>query len=107
VASEEDIIEFEDGILLYDPQKSSFNEADFLAVIPYEGKKGSRKALLDGLVDYMKEILSEGESDLLDFLNDDAEDAVFELRFDEQAWLEKVAKYQTKDGDTMIPYPSY
>ncbi|WP_430610294.1 DUF3013 family protein [Enterococcus sp. DIV0876] len=107
VASEEEIIEFEDGILLYDPKKSTFDEADFLAVIPYEGKKGIKKALLDGLVDYLNEILSEGESDLLDFLNDDAEDALFELKFDEHAWIEKVTKYQTKDGDTLIPYPSY
>ncbi|OTN77743.1 hypothetical protein A5886_002844 [Enterococcus sp. 8G7_MSG3316] len=107
VASDEDIIEFEDGILLVDANKSTYEEEDFLAVIPYEGKKGIKKALLDGLVDYIKEILIEGESDLLDFLNDDAEDAVFELTFDEQEWLETVAKYQTKDGDTMIPYPSY
>ena len=31
VVSEEDVIEFEDGILLFNPQKSNFDEADYLA----------------------------------------------------------------------------
>lgn len=31
VESEEEIIEFEDGILLFNPAKSKFNEADYLA----------------------------------------------------------------------------
>ncbi len=107
VASEEAIIEFEDGILLYDPQKSTFDEEDYLATIPYAGKKGVRKALLDGLVDYIQEILEEGQSDLLDFLNDDSEEAIFELRFNEEEFVEKMTNYQAGAGETMIPYPSY
>jgi hypothetical protein len=35
--SEEEIIEFEDAILLVDPEKSTYDSEDFLAVIPYEG----------------------------------------------------------------------
>jgi hypothetical protein len=107
VASEEEIIEFEDGILLVNPQKSSFSEEDFLAVIPYEGKKGMQKALLDALVDYIKEILTEGESDLLDFLNDDSDEAVFELNFEKDRLFEQMNVYQEKDGNEYIPYPSY
>ncbi len=107
VASEEEIIEFEDGILLFDPQKSSFAEEDFLAVIPYAGKKGIQKALLDALVDYIKEILTEGESDLLDFLNDESEEAVFELVFDQDQLLDRMNTYQESDGESYIPYPSY
>ena len=38
VASEEEIIEFEDAILLVDPEKSTYDSEDFLAVIPYEEK---------------------------------------------------------------------
>lgn len=107
VASEEEIIEFEDGILLFDPQKSSFAEEDFLVVIPYAGKKGIQKALLDALVDYIKEILTEGESDLLDFLNDESEEAVFELVFDQDQLLDRMNTYQESDGESYIPYPSY
>lgn len=107
VASEEAIIEFEDGILLFDPQKSSFAEEDFLTVIPYAGKKGIPKALLDALVDYIKEILTEGESDLLDFLNDESDEAIFELTFDQDQLLDRMNTYQERDGETYIPYPSY
>ncbi len=54
VASEEEIIEFEDGILLFDPQKSSFAEEDFWQSFPLRRQKGIQKALLDALVDYIK-----------------------------------------------------
>ncbi len=40
IVSQEPIIEFEDGVLLFNPQKSVFDERNYLAVIPYEGKKG-------------------------------------------------------------------
>ena len=106
VASEEEIIEFEDGILLFDPQKSSFAEEDFLAVIPYAGKKES-KSVAGCFVDYIKEILTEGESDLLDFLNDESEEAVFELVFDQDQLLDRMNTYQESDGESYIPYPSY
>ena len=39
IVSQEPIIEFEDGVLLFNPQKSVFDERNYLAVIPYEGKK--------------------------------------------------------------------
>lgn len=63
--------------------------------------------MLDGLVDYIQEILEEGQSDLLDFLNDDSEEAIFELRFNEEEFVEKMTNYQAGAGETMIPYPSY
>lgn len=100
VASDE-VIEFEDGILLYDPKKSSFASADFLATIPYEGKKGMSQNKLKAIVDYLLEVLDEGQSDLLDFLTSDAE--VFELVWDEAAF-----KAHEKSGDSpYLPYPSY
>lgn len=43
VRSEEEIIEFEDAILLYDDQKAVFDEDDYLAVIPFAGKKACNK----------------------------------------------------------------
>lgn len=106
VASAEEIIEFEDGILLFDPAKSKFDAEDYLATLSYEGKKGAKRALLDGLVDYLKDILDEGQSDLLDFLADETAE-VFELHFDNDVLLGRVTAYEGTDGSQMIPYPSY
>ena len=68
VASEEEIIEFEDAIVLVDPTKSDYDTENYLAVIPYEGKKGMKKNELTAVVDYLKDVIEEGQSDLLDFL---------------------------------------
>jgi Protein of unknown function (DUF3013). len=103
VSTEEEIIEFEDGILLFNPEKSSFDEEDYLAVLPFEGKKGMQQAQLDGLVDYLNDILDQGQSDLLDFLDDEEAD-VFELHFSEEAYAAAVAKYTST---AYIAYPSY
>jgi hypothetical protein len=106
IISEEEIIEFEDGILLYDPKKSTINEEDYLAVIPYEGKKGLSKAQIDGIVDYLQEVLDEGQSDLLDFLDETNEEAVFELHWDEQKLAQLTEKYQ-RQANEYLPYPAY
>lgn len=102
VESEEEIIEFEDGILLYNPKKSTFSEEDYLAMIPFEGK-GIAKNVLDGLIDYLQDILDQGQSDLLDFLTDE-EAELFELQFSEDELAEAIAKYEEKG---YLPYPSY
>lgn len=104
--SEEEIIEFEDGILFYNPDKSSLAEEEFLAIIPYEGKKGIKQSVLDGFVDYLNDVLTEGQSDLLDFLTDE-EQEVFELKWSQEAFEAIVQKYQKAEGDTYIAYPSY
>ncbi|WP_207871620.1 hypothetical protein DOK78_000010 [Enterococcus sp. DIV2402] len=104
VESEEEIIEFEDGILFYNPQKSRFDEEDYLAIIPYEGKKGIQQAVIDGLVDYLQEVLDQGQSDLLDFLSEENEDEFFELQFSEEALDQAIEKYEEKG---YLPYPSY
>ena len=105
--SEEEIIEFEDGILFYNPQKQEVDAEDYLAVIPYEGKKGMKKSILDGFVSYLHEVLIEGQSDLLDFLTDENQE-VFELKWSDEAFQQSVKKYEEKDSNTIyIAYPSY
>lgn len=104
--SEEEIIEFEDGILFYNPEKSTIDEEDYLAVIPYEGKKGIKKAVLDGFVAYLNEVLIEGQSDLLDFLTDE-EQEFFELKWSDEAFKAAVERYTKADSDQYIAYPSY
>ncbi|MBP2099413.1 DUF3013 family protein [Enterococcus rivorum] len=105
--SEEEIIEFEDGILFYNPQKQEVDAEEYLAVIPYEGKKGMKKSILDGFVSYLHEVLIEGQSDLLDFLTDENQE-VFELKWSDEAFQQSVKKYEEKDSNTIyIAYPSY
>lgn len=105
--SEEEIIEFEDAILFYNPQKQEVDAEDYLAVIPYEGKKGIKKSILDGFVSYLLEVLIEGQSDLLDFLTDENQE-VFELKWSDDAFQQSVKKYEEKDSNTIyIAYPSY
>ncbi|MHC5374044.1 DUF3013 family protein [Enterococcus sp. LJL120] len=104
VVSEEEVIEFEDGILLFNPEKSRYQAEDYLKAFPYEGKKGLSIAFLNGLVDYLQIILDEGQGELLDFLAGEAE--VFELHWNEQAFSEEVEKY-AKELATFLPYPSY
>ncbi|MGO3608697.1 MAG: DUF3013 family protein [Enterococcus sp.] len=103
VASEEEIIEFEDAILLVDPDKSKYDAEDYLAVIPYEGKKGMKKNELTAVVDYLKDVIDDGQSDLLDFLADDSDEAVFEMN-----WDDAVFKASIKPSDSSyLSYPSY
>ena len=104
IESEEEVIEFEDGILLYDPKKSQFDPDDYLATLAFEGKKGMKAEQLAGLVDYLKEVLDDGQSDLLDFLDLDNEEAVFELHFDQKRLEEYILK---NANPRYIPYPSY
>lgn len=107
VTSEEEVIEFEDGILLVDPKKSKYDPKDYLAVYPYEGKKGLRQGELDALVSYLQEVLDEGMSDLLDFLNSpDEGDEIFELKWDREVFRELVAA-KIKKAQDYLPYPSY
>ena len=75
-----------------------------MAVIPTQAKRNP-KALLDALVDYIKRD-SDGreKSDLLDFLNDESEEAVFELVFDQDQLLDRMNTYQESDGESYIPY---
>lgn len=103
VLSEEEVIMFEDGILFYDPQKSKFDEEDYLAAIPFNGKKGLEKAILDATIVYLKEVLDQGQDELLDFLADDAQE-VFELKWDSEYFARLAAD---KIGGEKLPYPSY
>jgi hypothetical protein len=106
-SSTEEIIEFEDGVLFYNSEKSQFNNEDFLATIPYEGKKGLRKSVANGFVAYLKDVLDEGQGALLDFLADE-QAAVFELNWSATAFNSAVEQaVQKLDQDEYLPYPSY
>lgn len=101
--TEEEVIEFEDSLLLYDPSKSTPPAEDYLATIPFEGKKGLPKQTIIAMATYLNEVLTEGESDLMDFLADD-EAEVFELNWQEDAFEKVLAATKTTD---YVAYPKY
>lgn len=106
ITSEEEIIEFEDSILFYNSAKYQPNENDYLALIPYEGKKGIKQSILDGFVSYLNEVLTKGQSDLLDFLSDEQAE-IFELEWFQEQFEREIKKYQKETSDHYIAYPSY
>ena len=79
-----DVITFEDAIVL-NAGKAKISEDEYLAVLPFDRKQGLTKKQIEQLVEQILMTLDNGQSDLLDFINDDLE--VFELHF-ENPWTE-------------------
>lgn len=104
VQSEEEVIEFEDSLIIYDPSKGSETDEEYLAAIPYEGKKGLPKATIMTIAKYLGQVMTEGESDLIDFLNNEDQE-VFELKWDQAAY-EKMLSEATGPTD-YVAYPKY
>lgn len=103
VQTEEEYIEFEDSILFYEEGKSEPNPEDYLAVFPYDRKKGIAKGEIDAVANYLADVLVDGQDDLLDFLNDESIET-FGLVWDE----ETLQTYKDKYTDsTTVPYPKF
>ncbi|MBL1228098.1 DUF3013 family protein [Enterococcus sp. BWB1-3] len=107
ISSQEEIIEFEDGILFFNTEKGKQepNPEDFLAVIPFDGKKGISKAVIDSVLVYLNDVLTDGLDDLLEFLNNPDKE-FFELIWDEEEY-KNVLKQAGTDLEIYLPYPSY
>ena len=104
VETTKDIISFVDEILLYDANKpASFEEDDYLACLPFEGKAGWTKQTALGFLTYLQEVLDNGQADLLDFLNDDAA-TIFELKFDADKLAQAIA---SQSGSEKLSYPKF
>ncbi len=65
------------------------------------------KSVADSLVEYLNEVLAQGQSDLLDFLDEDDDEAVFQLHWDNQKLAELVEAKQQNETENYSPYPSY
>ena len=75
IESVEPIITFSDVILLYDRTKSfDFNVDNYLITLGFDGKNGWTKGQADAFLNVLQDTLDNGESDLLDFVNDDSID---------------------------------
>jgi hypothetical protein len=107
VLSEEEVIEFEDGLIFYNSQKTKQkpDPQEYLAVIPFDGKKGIQQAVIDGALTYLNEVLINGQDELLDFLTD-PEKETFELVWETERF-DKAVEQAEAAKNVYLPYPSY
>ena len=103
VQSEEEVIEFEDSLVLYADDKQEPDELDYLAVIPFDRKKGMTKGEIEALASYLSDVLVNGQDDLLDFLMDETIET-FELVWNEEEFAEMKKTYQ---DTALVAYPKY
>lgn len=105
VNSSEEVIEFEDSLLLVDGTRGPVtDDENYLTVLAYDGKKGLPKRTIIALAKYLRDVLTEGHSDLIDFLGDE-EASIFELNWQDEVFEEALAN-ATGPAD-YVPYPKY
>lgn len=107
VETEEDIIEFEDSLLLY-PQGKTLSEADeYLVALPYAGKKGLSKAEAEAIASELKAVLDQGTTALNQFLADETI-STFELVWNQARYQEVLKTREAmKHGSERVLYPRY
>lgn len=101
-------IDFQDQILFYDEKRLdpvAFAD-DYLALIPFAGKRGLARQTIDGLFAYLPNLLADGLSDLTDFLNDDTV-TTFGLKWQPAIFEQQVAKQGTVTSTDYLGYPRY
>lgn len=104
IVSEEEVIEFQDSLLFYMADKpTSFDADEYLAVFPFEKKKGLSEAFIVTFSDYLDEVTTQGMDNLLAFLEDETQD-VFELVWETATFEQRLAQ---AEATVMYPYPSY
>lgn len=100
--TQEDIV-FEDYVIFYNPEKSSFDKDDYLVAIPYEPKKGLSREFLAYFAQFLNDVATEGLSDLMDFLEDDSK-IDFGLDWNQELFQEGQAGLEEKE---FFAYPRY
>ncbi|MGX6980012.1 DUF3013 family protein [Vagococcus elongatus] len=109
VQSEEEVIEFEDALLLYPQGDQGVEEdrEDYLTMLPYEGKKGMTQGEIEGIAGYLFQVLELGEEELMDFLQDETKES-FELHWDPKKFQSLVDTHmKRKNGQMYYSYPRY
>lgn len=102
-------VSYDDAVLFYDKTRIDGDEyADnYLAIIPFAGKKGIDQATVDGFFAYFQELLDDGESDLLDFVDGTSKQDNFAMEFDEDAFKRAVAQQPAAKQAVYFGYPKY
>lgn len=107
--AEDGSVSYEDAVLFYDKTRMDGNEyADqYLKVIPFNGKKGIDQATVDAFFDTFQQVLDDGESDMLDFVDGTSEDDNFQVQFNDEAYAEALAAQPAAKAAQFYPYPKY
>ncbi len=101
VESDENIV-YEDAIIFYNSAKSSFDENDYLAAIPYTDKGLSRE-FLTYFAQFLQESADQGLDDLMDFLADESAEE-FSVKWDKEAFESGLSGLSETD---FYKYPRY
>ncbi|MDR2832794.1 MAG: DUF3013 family protein [Streptococcaceae bacterium] len=71
IVSKEGVIEFEDSAIFYGKSKeTSIKQEDYLVTIPFDEKIGLEKGVVDAFANSLKDMMDEGQSDLLQFIEE-------------------------------------
>lgn len=104
----ENMIQFEDAICFYSFEKSKIILDDYLAAIPFDFKQGIEKGTIDAFVKMLRIVVTEGQSDLLDFATDSAIET-FEMEWNQVNFhqtiqtLKETNRYNTE----RVLYPKF
>ena len=102
VESDDNLL-YEDAVLFYNPEKTEFNEEDYLATIPYDDQGFSRE-FLEFFSRFLQDTVDQGLSDLMDFLESDSEDEDFSIQWD---WDKFDAGDEALQETEFYKYPRY
>ncbi len=102
-------VSYDDAVLFFDKTRLKGEDYvdNYLAVIPFAGKKGIDQATVDGFFDYFQQVLDDGESDLLDFVDGTGEDDEFEVTFDQAQLDATISEQPAAKADVFYAYPKY
>ncbi|MGX7023988.1 DUF3013 family protein [Vagococcus hydrophili] len=103
IVSEEEVIEFEDTVLFYTNPQDEIDKEEYLTTILFDRKKGLSKEWIRVFAKHLNDCLTEGQSDLLDFLSDESQE-VFELNWNEEEFSKQTVAI---NNNTWVSYPKY
>ena len=106
--NEPNLIQFEDSICFYDPQKSKVLPENYLKTIPFDSKIGIEKGFLDAVLKVLRIVVQEGQTQLIEFVKDPTIDT-FELEWNEinlDNTIETLIGIDRYDNHRVL-YPSY
>lgn len=108
-ALKDDEVQYDDAILIYDETKVDGREyADnYLTTIAFNGRQGLSRAIAQGLFSYLKDLLDDGMSDFLDFLDPEMSVATFQLDWDQTAFTQHVQQAEEQGITDFLSYPKY
>ena len=96
-------IALEEFVLFYNPDKSHFDEDDYLVALPFNAKKGLSREFFTYFASFLNDVADAGLDGIMDFLTDDSIEE-FEMIWDKDAFDK--GKDALAEGKS-YPYPRY